>query len=146
MKKYKDVLIPIISGSLVGLIIKNSINIKNLYNPPLAPPSWIFPIAWSTIYLMMGYSYYLYRKNNYPSISKLYYSQLICNLLWPIIFFNLNQRLLSLIDIIILDILVIKLFIKYYKQNKKIAYLNILYLIWILYATYLNIGFYILNR
>ena len=81
MKKYKDVLIPIISGSLVGLIIKNSINIKNLYNPPLAPPSWIFPIAWSTIYLMMGYSYYLYRKNNYPSISKLYYSQLICNLL-----------------------------------------------------------------
>lgn len=60
-------------------------------------------------------------------------------------FFNLNQRLLSLIDIIILDILVIKLFIKYYKRNKKIAYLNILYLIWILYATYLNIGFYILN-
>ena len=94
----------------------------------------------------MGYSYYLHRKNNYPSISKIYYSQLICNLLWPIIFFNLNQRLLSLIDIIILDILVIKLFIKYYKRNKKIAYLNILYLIWILYATYLNIGFYILNR
>ena len=146
MKKYKDVLIPIISGSLVGLIIKNSINIKNLYNPPLSPPSWIFPIAWSTIYLLMGYSYHLYHKYNYPSVSKIYYYQLICNLLWPIIFFNLNQRFISLIDIIILDILVIKLFIKYYRRDKKIAYLNILYLIWISYATYLNIGFYILNR
>jgi tryptophan-rich sensory protein len=145
MKKYNDLFLPIISGSIVGFIIKNSIDYSYINKPFLSPPKIVFPIAWSVIYILMGTSYYLYNKYNYPSINKLYYGQLIFNLIWSILFFTFKMRLLSIIWILILDILVIKLFITYYKRNKKIAYLNIIYLIWILFATYLNIGIYILN-
>lgn len=141
------IFLPLIIGGIIGIIISKSINYNSLIKPPLSPPSILFPIIWSIIYLLLGISYYILKKNNYTSIftSVIYYSQLFVNALWSIIFFNLKWRLLAIIWIIILDILVIIMLYLFFKKEKITGYLNILYLIWTLFATYLTIGIYILN-
>lgn len=137
-------LLPIILGSIVGFSISNYIDYTELVKPPLAPPKILFPIMWSIIYILMGISYYLYRKKT-DEKNTLYYVQLIVNLLWSIIFFVFKLRLLAIFWIVLLDILVYLLIIKFKKVNKLSAYLNIPYLLWCLFATYLTIGIYILN-
>jgi len=115
--------------------------------PPLAPPGFIFPIVWAILYLLMGISYYLYKKNNkvFSNTDLIYYIQLIVNLLWTIIFFVFELKFFSIIWIILLLILVIYLIVLFFKDNKISAYLNIPYLIWITFATYLTISIYLLN-
>ena len=137
-------LLPIILGSIVGFFISNYIDYTELVKPPAAPPKILFPIMWSIIYILMGISYYLYRKNS-DEKNILYYVQLIVNLLWSIIFFVFKFRLLAIFWIILLDILVYLLIVRFKRVNKVSAYLNIPYLLWCLFATYLTIGIYILN-
>lgn len=146
-QKLLYILTPLIGGSIVGLIINKSIDYNYLVNPPLSPPSYLFPIVWSILYLLIGISYYIYRKNNNddPLTIKLYYIQLILNYLWSIIFFTLKLRTLAVIWIIVLAITVIYLMIRFYKEERTIFYLFIPYILWVLFATYLNIGIVVLN-
>lgn len=139
--------LPLILGAIVGFLISGYIDYNTLVKPPLAPPSILFPIIWGIIYLLMGISYFILKKNNDTNIiiSTVYYVQLFVNLLWSIIFFILKWRFFSIIWIILLDALVIYMIYLFFKKNKISAYLNILYLIWIIFATYLTIGIYILN-
>ena len=139
--------LPIILGSIVGFSISNSIDYSQLIKPPLAPPKIFFPIAWSIIYLLMGLSYYLFKKDYSisPHYSFIYYLQLFVNLLWSIIFFVFKARLLAIFWIILLDGLVIYMIYLFFKTKRISAYLNSFYLLWILFATYLTIGIYILN-
>lgn len=111
--------------------------------PILAPPKILFPIMRSIIYLLMRISYKRYKDNNDYSI--IYYVQLFVNVIWIIISFKFKLLLLSLLWIILLDILIIILLIEFYKKNKLCCYLNISYLIWNLFATYLIFDIYILN-
>lgn len=138
---------PLLIGGIVGLIISGNIDYQNLVKPPLAPPKIVFPIAWSIIYLLMGVSYFLLKRNTRDTNdeSKVYYLQLFINALWSIIFFVLKWRFVSVLWIILLDVVVIYMFNLFYKKVKLSAYLNLLYIVWILYATYLTIGIYILN-
>lgn len=139
---------PLVVGGIVSILISNQIDYSNLVKPPLAPPKIFFPIAWSIIYLLMGISYYLWKKKNenYFEVEDLiYYIQLFINALWSIIFFVLKWRFIAILWIILLDGLVIYLVYLFYKKLKIAAYLNIFYVIWILFATYLTIGIYFLN-
>ena len=151
IKSIFQLFLPVVLGSLIGLLISNYIDYNTLIKPPLAPPKLLFPIAWTIIYLLMGISYYLYKKDIYEEtettkkITIIYYLQLFINLLWSIIFFILKNRLLASLWIIILDLLVIYLIYLFFKEKKISAYLNIPYLLWILFATYLTIGIYLLN-
>ncbi len=146
-QKLLYILTPLIGGSIVGLIINKSIDYNYLVNPPLSPPSYLFPIVWNILYLLIGISYYIYRKNNNDDslTIKLYYIQLILNYLWSIIFFTLKLRTLAVIWIIELAITVIYLMIRFYKEERTIFYLFIPYILWVLFATYLNIGIVVLN-
>lgn len=146
-QKLLYILTPIIGGSIVGLIINKSIDYNYLVNPPLSPPSYLFPIVWSILYLLIGISYYIYRKNNNddPLTIRLYYIQLILNYLWSIIFFTLKLRTLAVIWIIVLAITIIYLMIRFYKEERTSFYLFIPYILWVLFATYLNIGIVVLN-
>lgn len=146
-QKLLYILTPLIGGSIVGLIINKSIDYNYLVNPPLSPPSYLFPIVWSILYILIGISYYIYRKNNNDDslTIKLYYIQLILNYLWSIIFFTLKLRTLAVIWIIILAITIIYLMIRFYKEERTSFYLFIPYILWVLFATYLNIGIVVLN-
>ncbi len=148
LKKFGLLFTPLIGGSAVGFIIRNSIDFSSINKPPLAPPSIVFPIAWSTIYLLLGISYYLIKKDEFHTnkrLKVLYYTELIVNYLWSIIFFIFKLRLFASAWIILLDILVILMIREMLKEKRISGLLNIPYLIWILFATYLTIGIYLLN-
>lgn len=144
----KSILIPVVAGAIVGWLISGSIDYQSLKQPPLAPPSIVFPIVWTILYVLMGISYGILKSNNLvdTSIDRIYYAQLAVNLLWSIFFFSLKWRFFSILWIIMLAILVAWMIYKFYKKNKVAGYLQIPYLLWVLFATYLNIGVYLLNR
>ena len=147
-KIYKglQIFLPLILGSLVGLLINSSMDYANLNQPPLSPPGIVFPIAWSILYLLMGIGYYLYRqdyKDNKTIV--LYYLNLFFNLTWTFIFFVFKLRGLSILWIIILIGIVLLLIKEFWQTKRASAYCFISYLLWLIFATYLNIGIFILN-
>lgn len=137
------------TGVLSALITMESMDIyKYLDKPVLSPPSIIFPIVWTILYILMAISAYLIYESNKDNTNAIiiYLLQLFINFIWPIFFFLLNYRLISLFIIIFLLALIIIMIIKFYKINNVAAYLQIPYLLWVIFATYLNYGFYILNK
>ena len=147
MNKFKlfiDILIPVAIGGIVGFIINPYIDYNSLVQTPLSPPSIVFPIVWTILYVLMGISYYLL-KNPSKKEKIIYFIQLGVNALWSVFFFIGKFYLFSFIWIVLLDVLVIFMTGIFYHNNKASAYLQIPYLIWILFATYLNLGIYILN-
>lgn len=95
----------------------------------------------------MGISYYLYKKEYKENdiVDVVYYLQLIVNALWSILFFLWKARFIAILWIIVLDFLVLFLIYCFLQRKKISALLNIPYLLWILFATYLTIGIYVLN-
>lgn len=147
MNKFKlfiAILIPVAIGGIVGFIINPYIDYNSLVQPPLSPPSIVFPIVWTILYVLMGISYYLL-KNSSKKEKIIYFVQLGVNALWSLFFFIGKFYLFSFIWIILLDVLVIFMIGIFYQNSKISGYLQIPYLIWILFATYLNLGIYVLN-
>ena len=144
----KSILIPVIVGGIVGLIISGSIDYNTLQKPFLSPPSILFPIVWTILYILMGISYGILQSNQLvdEKINMIYYLQLAVNALWSIFFFTLKWRLFAFLWIILLDVLVIVMIKKFYDKNKTAGLLQIPYIIWTLFATYLNLGVYLLNK
>lgn len=144
----KNILIPVILGGIVGLIISMFMDYNELNKPPLSPPGFIFGIVWTILYILMGISYgILDYKNLIDTKTKnIYYLQLFVNLLWPIAFFVFKWRLFEFIWLLLLVALIIKMIIEFYRKDKIAAYLQIPYLLWSIFASYLNIGVYLLNN
>lgn len=137
----KNILIPVIMGAIVNLIINPFMDYQDLNRPPLSPPGITFPIVWTILYIIMGYSFYKQDEQN----KTIYYTQLVVNGLWSIFFFVFKWYLFSFIWIILLIILVIIMIKEFYKLNKLSGLINIPYLIWLVFATYLSFGVYLLN-
>ena len=157
MKKIKitDLLIFIVGTELVGvlsgIIAGNSFSFyKEIVRPPFSPPGWIFPIVWIILYALMGISAYLIytskatvRQKNFALA--VYAIQLVVNFLWSIVFFRLEMLGLSVIIILLLLLLIVVMICVFYRIRPVAAYLNIPYLLWTAFASYLNIGVLILN-
>lgn len=143
----KSILLPVILGGIVGFIISGFIDYNSLQKPPLAPPSILFPIIWTILYILMGVSYGRLKSKELTDekINMIYYLQLAVNLLWPIFFFVLKWRLFAFLWIILLDVAVIVMIIRFYQKDKISGLLQIPYILWSLFATYLNLGIYLLN-
>ncbi len=144
----KSILIPVIVGGVVGLITSKAINYNDLIQPAFAPPSFLFPIVWTILYVLMGVSYGILDKKGLVDceINSIYYLQLTVNALWSFIFFVFKWRLFAFVWILILDALVIDMIIKFYKKDKTAGLLQIPYLLWISFATVLNFAVYLLNK
>lgn len=140
-------LLPLIGGAIVGLITSGYMDYQDMVKPPLSPPGIIFPIVWTILYILMGISYFLATKNNENNkeLDQIYLLQLLVNFMWPIIFFVLEMYFTAFLWIILLLILVIVMIKELLKVNKVSGYLQIPYLIWLLFATYLNLGITLLN-
>ncbi len=144
----KAILLPLIVGGIVGLITYKYMDYEMLVKPFFSPPGIIFPIVWTILYTLMGISYGILKDKKIADINicRVYYLQLIVNALWSIIFFILKLRLLAYIWIILLAILVTIMIIEFYEKDKITGLLQIPYLLWIIFASYLNFSFYILNK
>lgn len=145
---FKSILIPVLIGGIIGFIISGKIDYTQLEKPPLSPPSITFPIVWTILYILMGISYGILKINNKidSKINTIYYLQLFINALWSIFFFLLKWRLFSFLWILLLLTTIIIMIIRFYNKNKIAGLLQLPYLIWTLFATYLNLFIYILNR
>lgn len=145
------VAIPLLVGAASALLTRNSMEVFMMVDkPPLAPPAWVFPVAWTILYILMGISSYLVLtsdagKEEIEKAMKLYTYQLIVNFLWPTFFFNFGWYLFSFVWLILLWILVFLMIRSFYEINKIAAYLNVPYLLWLTFAGYLNIGIWLLN-
>ena len=121
-----------------------------LQRPRLTPPDWVFGPVWAVLYVMIAVSIFLfirkYKSENGYGIYVLIVLHLIFNLSWTGFFFGLKAPGLALIDIILLDISLVFM-IRYFWQADVLSSILLWpYLIWVLFATYLNASFYILNR
>lgn len=142
------ILIPVVLGSIFGFITYLSIDYNTLIQPIFAPPSFLFPIVWTILYILMGVSYGVLKTNNLISdkINRIYYLQLFFNLLWSVFFFTLKWRLFAFIWLLCLIVLIIQMIIKFYNQNKLAGLLQIPYLLWCTFAAVLNFSIYYLNK
>ena len=143
-----SIAIPVLLGFLTSIITRPFIDYEQLVQPSLAPPSWLFPVMWTILYILMGISFYITLKNDHDldiDTYKTYFLQLIINCFWTIFFFVFKWRLFSIFWLILLIYLIVKMIIKFYRINKIGGLLQIPYLLWCLFALYLNIGIYILN-
>lgn len=151
MSKFKtyafSILLPLIVGGLVGFLISGNMDYDTLKKPPLSPPGIVFPIVWTILYILMGISYAMLKaKNLHDTNTKLsYYVQLFINGFWSIFFFLAKARLFAFFWIILLLISIIIMIILFYKKDKIAGLLQLPYLAWTIFATYLNLFFYLLN-
>ena len=144
----KSILIPLLVGGIVGFLISESIDYNTLEKPPLSPPSILFPIMWTILYALMGVSYGILKSNSLidSNINSIYYLQLFVNALWSIFFFILKWRFFAFVWILLLLALVIIMTIKFYNKNKIAGLIQIPYILWTAFATYLNLGIFLLNN
>ncbi len=121
-----------------------------LVKPSWTPPAWVFGPVWSLLYIMIALSgWFIYRakySQNRTVALILFGAQLSLNFIWSFLFFSLRSPLLGLIDIVLLSILIILTIIKAWPVSRLASLLLIPYLLWVLYATSLNGGIWLLNR
>ena len=143
----KSIFLPLLIGGFVGLVTSNYTN-YNLIQPSFAPPAILFPIVWTILYTLMGLSYGFLKSNSLTDdkTNIIYYSQLFVNALWSFFFFVFEWRLFAFFWILLLIVLVILMIIEFYKKNKLAGLLQIPYLLWISFASVLNLAVYLLNR
>lgn len=144
--------IPLTVGIASAALTKDSMEVySRLNSPPLSPPSWLFPIVWTILFLLMGISSAMIftKRNKNPEEAKkglTYYAvSLVLNFSWSIIFFNLQAAFFALIILIALLYCIIKTILEYRKIWNIPAYLQIPYALWVLFAGYLNAGIWLLN-
>jgi len=124
---------------------------SKLNKPSFTPPNWLFPVAWTTLYVMIAIAAYIVwqhrdRTVRFVNTRVIYIAQLLLNFSWSIVFFGMHQILAALVVIVLLLIL-IALNIRWFgSYSRTAAWLLVPYLLWVSYATALNLSIYILNK
>ena len=157
LKKYKpyivSVVIALAVGGLSAAVTSQSMEVYSKINqPPLSPPSILFPIVWTILFTLMGISaalVYHFKDTKHDGVRTaliVYAVNLAVNFIWSIIFFNMQAYLFAFVWLVALWALILLTIIKYYRIKPVAAYLQIPYLVWVTFAGYLNLAIYILNR
>ena len=144
--------IPELVGLLSAVITGNiGDTYKSFEQPPLSPPGIIFPIVWVILYGLMGVASYIIfeeirdRREEQKQALTFYGLQLAVNFIWPIVFFKFEAYTAAVFVIFILLVLVIITAAKFKALGKTAFWFLVPYIVWLLFATYLNIGVAVLN-
>lgn len=140
--------LPLVVGGLSAAIAGDMSKVDYV-QPPLSPPAWVFPVAWTVLYLMMGFaSYLVYRDCDYllNDAMKCYFYQLFVNFTWSIVFFRFEFYAAAVVVLIALLLLTIGTTAQFFSINKTAGKLMVPYIVWLIYALYLNVGVALLNR
>ena len=152
----KRLITAIIIPELVGVaaaILSGNIgeSYKAFRQPPLSPPAIVFPIAWIILYGLMGVASYIIveevkRQDTEKREALFFYAiQLAVNFVWPIIFFRFSAYWVAVVIILILLALVLVTALKFFRLRVSAFWFLIPYILWLLFATYLNVGVAVLN-
>ncbi|MBQ8984839.1 tryptophan-rich sensory protein [Candidatus Saccharibacteria bacterium] len=149
--------VPLGGGFIISLFTRDAMSKFSSFNqPPLAPPAWLFPVAWTILYVLMGLASYFIWKKGYDSkkaadksASKtaliIYAIQLVFNFVWTPLFFGLGWYWPAFIWLMVMWVLIIVLMVKTYKISRPAFWMLLPYIIWCTFAAYLNCGIAILN-
>ena len=138
-------------GALSGFLSRSGMELySTTFNqPPLSPPSILFPIVWGVLYALMGFGaariYIAEPSTGRSRAINLYVTQLVVNFFWSLIFFNAQAFGFALIWLLLLWFLVLWMILTFRKVDILAAYLQVPYLIWLAFAAYLNTGVWYLN-
>lgn len=151
--KITDLLISVLIAELVGAlsgVIAGDISgtYALLNKPPLSPPGWVFPVVWAVLYALMGISAYLIYSAESPKKGcafAIYAAQLFLNFTWSIVFFRFQAYGAAAAVLAALIIAVIIMIVCFARIRPAAAVINIPYLLWLLFAAYLNIATGLLN-
>lgn len=119
-----------------------------LNKPSLTPPDWVFPLAWTALFILMGLSVALARNNpayKRRMITGIFLVQLAVNFLWSIAFFYLHSPAAGLGVISVLFVLLLLYAWKSWPLSRLSAYLFVPYIVWVGFAWYLNLYVVMLN-
>lgn len=143
--------IPLAVGAASSLITGGGMEtFESINQPALSPPGWLFPVVWTILYTFMGISSYLILTSggdlkDIQNAISIYGYQLTVNFLWPTFFFNFKWYFFAFLWLLLLIFLVAAMIRAFYQLDKRAAYLNIPYLLWLIFAGYLNFSVYLLN-
>ena len=142
--------IPLAVGSLAAIITRDSMSrYADLNQPAFAPPGWVFPLAWTLLYVLMGVSsgiIYLSDDDCRRDALRIYALQLFLNFGWPILFFGFQQHLIAFVWLVVFIAVIVVMIALFYAIDRKAGLLQLPYLIWTLFAAYLNLGVLLLNQ
>ena len=147
-KLVSCIALPLAVGGLSALLTRDGMQTFQLLNKPtLSPPGWLFPVAWTILYILMGIASYLVLTSGKPDRSALtvYGIQLVFNFFWSIIFFNLEAYLFSFIWLVVLWLLILTTMLRFFRISRPAGYLLLPYLLWVTFAGYLNFYIYLVN-
>lgn len=145
-KLIGSLFLPLSAGLIASILSGGGSGIRQVYEslpkPPFSPPGIVFPIVWTILYLLMGISAYLAKNSvsDTTAFHRVYYVQLLLNILWPVIFFRLQWFGLALVDLGILILLIAVMLLILRRLSVKAMLLQLPYLLWCIYAAYLNYG------
>lgn len=155
MKKWKPYVIgaavALAVGGLSALLSRAGMDIYNeeAIKPALSPPMWLFPVAWSILYVLMGVgAARVWQQPTGKARSQglnLYVAQLIVNFFWSLLFFNGQAYGFAALWLLLLWVLVLAMILQFRKTDPLAAKLQIPYLIWLTFALYLNLSVWQLN-
>lgn len=145
-----NLLIPLSVGGLAALLSGGMSDYKTLNQPPLSPPGWIFPIVWTVLYLLMGYSAYRVQVSgkDTATIRKAlipYGIQLLLNFIWPIVFFGFHWYLTAFFILVALWVMIYVTIHQFDALDDLAGNLLLPYILWVTFAGYLNLGVFLLN-
>lgn len=147
----KCIALPLLVGGVAALLTSGNMKLFEMVEkPPLSPPGWLFPVAWTILYTLMGVASYLMLTGEATKVEKskalsIYIYQLVVNFLWPTFFFNFQWFFFSFLWLVLLWVLIVVTIIRFYRISKPAGWLLIPYLVWVTFAGYLNFGIWLLN-
>lgn len=143
--------LPLVVGGLAALLVQGDTALfEAMKKPPLAPPGWLFPVAWTILYILMGLASYLVLVSDSPRQEirmawKLYIGQLAVNFFWPILFFSFQLYFPAFFWLAFLWILILITLRHFWRLSSHAGLLLLPYLLWVIFAGYLNLGVALLN-
>lgn len=152
LKLFISIFICLIIGGVSGYFTVNEIPTwyATLNKPSFNPPNWIFSPVWTTLYILMGISFWLIWKSNgkegIKNRAMLYFAiQIILNFFWSIIFFSFHQPGIAFIEIVLMWLFILFSIISFYPISKIASYLLVPYICWVSFASVLNFFIWRLN-
>lgn len=154
MKKWARYLLfpaaALAAGALSGWLTREAMqtSYETVKKSPLMPPGFVFPIAWTILYVLMGIGMALVwgeEGERRKQALALWIAQLAMNFTWSLIFFNAQNYLFALVWLVVLWLLILAMTLVFYRSRPVAGLLQIPYLIWVAFAGYLNYAIWQLN-
>ena len=168
VKLFLSIIVCELAGVIGSVFTTSQINLWYVYlkKPSFNPPNWIFGPVWTILFVLMGISLFLvlekvplsqtankffgkvFTKNFWTgkeSAVVVFAIQLILNIKWSFLFFAFHSPALAFVEIIFLWLAILWTIFKFYKISKNASYLLIPYILWVSFASFLNLSIWLLN-